>query len=489
MPTRLGAAGNCQARWHPYESDPRLFLPYHHQNGKVKLKSHIQIIMRIWTNERARKGHIHNMLQSTHGFMFLNDFPGFGGGETLMIRMAEWCTKNAIPSFWLGTINPEDDRFERGMRQAGTREIIMLPRRRGDMMIDYVSRADFQFDGIERLTVVCVGNLETVFAAESLKPRYPHITFDIFYYAVAISNIGWPDRAARFLIPLRRMVKPRGVIQEMFARNMVVYMNDGLLTHDRKVRPDVDFPAQMPILRLPVPVHKEKLDRDVILNRARQGEKTVLTCARLQFPFKGYILDLVDVFAQLSEKYPNVKLKIIGDGDGRDALKARIQKQREEVQKKIEWIPGVPYSELQRHLESAYVYVGMGTTLLDACNSGVPSISANCEQEVCETSGFFFEDWDGLGRIGRGDPVLPYLEKILSIPPEEYYNWTEQCHELFKTYYGMDGLMEQWLQLENTDKGIWISGRQIARYRSLARCCYGVYDLLRILKKKVLRHL
>lgn len=96
---------------------------------------------------------------------------------------------------------------------------------------------------------------------------------------------------------------------------------------------------------------------------------TILTVARL-VDFKiGYIKNLI----KYSLNNKKIQLVIVGSGPLKDEL-AKILDNKSP--KNIKLVPAVSYNELYEYYLNSSIYVGMGTTLLEASSMGLPSIVA-----------------------------------------------------------------------------------------------------------------
>ena len=96
---------------------------------------------------------------------------------------------------------------------------------------------------------------------------------------------------------------------------------------------------------------------------------TILTVARL-VDFKiGYIKNLI----RYSLYNKKIQLKIVGSGPLKDELAEIIEIKSA---KNIKLIPAVSHHELNEYYLNSSIYVGMGTTLLEASSMGLPSIVA-----------------------------------------------------------------------------------------------------------------
>ena len=96
---------------------------------------------------------------------------------------------------------------------------------------------------------------------------------------------------------------------------------------------DKTFPSSPPIMRLPM-ICKNDLSADKIISKGFFSN-TIITASRAEFPYKGYLLGLLDDFVYLNTKLSDIKLVIVSDGDDINILKNRINNLPSNIQQKI----------------------------------------------------------------------------------------------------------------------------------------------------------
>lgn len=209
---------------------------------------------------------------------------------------------------------------------------------------------------------------------------------------------------------------------------------------------EIDNPKEK-IFRIPMDDIDWKAEKfDLKLEKRKEGCR-ILTIARADFPFKGYIKGLIEDFSVLQKKYKNLSLKIISYGPGIDALKSWIMTAEQNGAKNIELIGETRYDLLEEYYWQAHLYVGMGTTLLDAAKYGVVSVNALLDTYQLESTGFFHEfPYLAAAEKKNSSPALNLLETAIMLPREEYEKWSEMTRELFQQYYSMDIFMDRILR-------------------------------------------
>ena len=114
-------------------------------------------------------------------------------------------------------------------------------------------------------------------------------------------------------------------------------------------------------------------------NRENGDNIIILTVARL-IKRKG-IDDLIGAVPAIVEEHKNIKLRIIGEGNMENELKALTQKL--EVSKYIDFLGYIPHAEIATYYSSSDIFVlpskneGMSNTVLEAMASGLPIITTD----------------------------------------------------------------------------------------------------------------
>lgn len=154
--------------------------------------------------------------------------------------------------------------------------------------------------------------------------------------------------------------------------------------------------------------------------KERAEEFRIVTCARFDFPHKGYILGLVDSFAALKKNHPQLKLVIVGYGLDENRLREKIAALPPEVSADITLTGALTLEQMKEEFYKGHLNVGLAGALFDGAACGIPSLLTRHYCEACETYGFI----DGIeGNFLRNDPaedVTVYVEQTLRMSDEEY---------------------------------------------------------------------
>jgi len=126
----------------------------------------------------------------------------------------------------------------------------------------------------------------------------------------------------------------------------------------------------------------------------------VVTVARL-VPMKGYIEGLILAVSQaIREDGSDVELLIVGEGP----LLARLKwvALRAGIARRVIFNGSVAYADLPRYYREADIFVGMGTTVLEAASHGTPVLIAESYTAEFRTPGLFSE----VSGFELGEPIV-----------------------------------------------------------------------------------
>jgi len=151
----------------------------------------------------------------------------------------------------------------------------------------------------------------------------------------------------------------------------------------------------------------------------------IITIGRL-VDFKQYHFAMIDVVAALrNEGYP-FEYHIYGYGPLEEALTFYIKEKSVEDAVKLHGV--IAYHELASVFKEAFVFIGMGVAVVDACVAGVPSLVAIESNRVPETYGFYCEQNDfNTGSIDLRKKRYSIAGKLKSILDLDEDGYSELC--------------------------------------------------------------
>lgn len=146
----------------------------------------------------------------------------------------------------------------------------------------------------------------------------------------------------------------------------------------------------------------------------------IVSVGRLS-PMKEYNLYLFDVVKTLRDRGYDVNWSVYGTGEYEATMRERIRKAHLEPYIFMEGT--VPYARFRKVLEDAYVFVGMGTSILEAAMFKVPNVTANAYEREGLTCGPVYNFPPGSIGPGYAPPKLKVadeIERILRLSQTEY---------------------------------------------------------------------
>lgn len=265
---------------------------------------------------------------------------------------------------------------------------------------------------------------------EYIKRRYRKVNFKNIFWVAHFEGIGSKS--------LPKIIKPlvdkyfNKKIQELDEHNNIFYNNIGHLKYfENKYNYKVKFPSKKIYLKSPnreFTLFKEEL----VKNKYRSESFNILTISRFDFPHKGYLLGLIDNYVDLKKKYKNIKLFIIGYGEGKNQVLEKINNISNEIKKDIYLIGKVEYDKLNQYFDKVDLYIGLAGTVRDAALNSVISIPVRHYSLVCEGYGFLPESKEFIISNKKGNPIEKYIEEAINLNEEEYINLSKASYNTFE---------------------------------------------------------
>ncbi len=196
----------------------------------------------------------------------------------------------------------------------------------------------------------------------------------------------------------------------------------------------------------------------------------ILTVSRADFPYKGYMIGMLEEINQRYNEIPNIQLTIISSGEQLSELKEKINSLNPKVKEIIELIDGVTPDKLPNYYKNTDLYVGMGTTVLEAADYWIPSIMTQYDTYEFVSTGFFNENPLDLGsRYIEGSSGIEQIKHIVKLSDLEYRNMQKETKNALKKNYDEDVILEKldkW-QCSNKEKLSFFSNLFLKIYFAL----------------------
>ena len=377
-----------------------------------------------------------------------------GGLQTFIIRVCQWCRKHNIDSLvFYETIDQNMKRIckEENIENFGIYSIKEIGKK--------LREKDYLYDD----NVIITFELPEFLMFERIRKKYLK-NQEVKHYLYNVSVNG--------MIFGREFTGKIGkIIYKFYQKISIMYCNNNqLLFMDKETRMaaytyyclqnDINNVYLLPMF----------ISKEPEYNIAKTRKK-ILTVSRADFPYKGYLIGLIDDFDKLCEKQ-DVYLQIVSFGKDVGKLKEKIKNSK--YHERISFFEGATLEKIRELLLESYVYIGMGTTVLDAADLGVPSIVIFHSTMKNIASGFFHENPTVIGRCGDGKPAIDLLNEILDCSIQEYKSVREKTYIGYKNNYDIECFMKRILSIHNNKKVYlknrdWIFHSLLFKLRSFRR--------------------
>ena len=314
-----------------------------------------------------------------------------------------------------------------------------------DIVIDKDSSYQTQYSLIENKYdnfVFLTYSVDEYLFINRIRRRTPKIVRS-FLYVVHYCAFSVPDTLN--LHPLKRRVlkffvklKYRRLVKSLVLNNSILFMDDPTVQETSRslniyIKDGLVFFLPYVINHYP---------DDYWSHLAKHNPFTIGTMCRMEFPFKGYVLGLIDNFVRLNDLY-DLRLIIVGGGADETILLQKLNGLPHVVQSKIEYIKSIPYSKVSSFYSKCDLVLGMGTMLLDAANNNVLALPVRSYSNCLHVGDLFLNNINCLGMKGKEKDFVEVVEHLVSMSDSDYFKLVREQYILFKSSYDIDTFINQ----------------------------------------------
>lgn len=279
--------------------------------------------------------------------------------------------------------------------------------------------------------IVLTYSIEEYIAISRIRKKNKSIVRVLYYdvHSLAFNVVRKNENITLYLFRyFLNLLKYRTLIKSLYKNKSILFMDTMSVNNTAKgLWLKFDKPL---IYHLPVKIIREELPKN------QDRPLTIGTMCRMEFPFKGYVMGLLDEFEYLHEKY-RINLLIAGSGPNEDELKYKISTLPQKFQSHIIYIPSVPYNELNIFYKNCDIFIGMGTTLIDATVNNTLAVAVRAYTMKLMLNDFFYKNVEVLEARNGGnkieDIILQYIrftkDEIKHIVVEQY-NGVEKLYSI-----------------------------------------------------------
>jgi glycosyltransferase involved in cell wall biosynthesis len=361
-------------------------------------------------------------------FLFVSTIlgPTIGGTETLIARMSKWLLDRGHQVTLLtNSVGDFRDIFDGGLQviEAGDRIL--------DLCYLHGVKTTWSDLHVPPPDVIKAFNLTaswiSTLMALKIKPT-PKIIFGNYN----------PDTIPKSRHPFKHNA------QRLYLRNLITNYPDGsilCMTKEQVAEFQKLCGNRKKVNFWPLPV--EDPSRNAPARAPRQGN--IVSIGRLD-PLKGYNLYMIDVMAHLRSKNLPATWTVYGEGGLREEMDTRIHELGLNDAVRLEG--NLPYRKLAEALREAYLFVGMGTSVIEAALCGVPTVVAL----GYDTTGVTYGPLQRFPFGNCGEPmatppnttVEAEIERILGLSEVGYRQEVQETKQYAKSY-DMDKTMGRFL--------------------------------------------
>ena len=382
----------------------------------------------------------HRTSNAVH-FLFISTFLGpIGGIETLIARMSKWLVKRGHVVTLLSDPLPKGGQlFPKEMR------IVEAPDQLSEFFLCHKTGKLWSDLCGGRPDVIKAFDLKASWIASVLASRLspaPKLLFGNYfpYITAPRRNRLKYDTWSLLLLNLKHN----------FGDDSILCMSTEQITELRRYYGSIRNPILWP---LPVesPVAYD------LPRTPRLGQ--VVSIGRLA-PMKEYNIYMIDVIARLRQKGLPVIWTVFGEGGLADPMNAKIRALG--MGDAIQLKGNLPYTEFASALKNAYVFVGMGTSVIEAALCGVPGVVALAHDTTGVTYGPLYQL--PFGNCGEHTDETPSttveaeIERVLGLSKQGYEQEVEKTQQ-YARRYDMDVSMERFLDIVATARPPRVSSK------------------------------
>ena len=243
------------------------------------------------------------------------------------------------------------------------------------------------------------------------KISYTKATFKAIYYCVhPTSDCFFKNNSILRALFQKTIAK---LLLDFNKDNCVIYMDDDTLSNNLDFYGIIDKKNSFKIL--PLPYNTE----NTTVHKRNSGIFCILTVTRADFPYKGYVLGMLEDFDENHDKLPNFELTIISNGNDINLLRQKIDSLKN-IKDNVILIEGVSPNKLPYYYSNSDLYIGMGTTVLEAADYSVPIIMTAYNTNYFTSTGLFHDNPMDLGSCNYSEKGIDKTIYVSRLSDEQY---------------------------------------------------------------------
>lgn len=374
--------------------------------------------------------------------IILNDTLGaFGGSHTMFVRMCEWYRQHNIKVVFICD-SRENEEIANKLESLDVKIFVLDTRK-----INETAALLIKLSRIEEIRVLNF-SWDRYLDVEQVKKKY-HLLIDNIVYCILPTTFVKGGTFKKNILINGILNSYKRILKKMCDNNAIV-MQDEIDIEKTESYYHIKLRPRPDIVRLPMKV--DELDREKII---KQGylSKTIMTGCRADFPFKGYVIGLVDDFLKLKKEFPDTKLLIICDGEDIEQLDKKMKEIPEAYHDSVTYLRWVSYEEIKSKMEQSMLFIGMGSSVLESSLRYKPSIVSRYYTLENLAESFTKDNPNDIeAKENVKTPAYSLIRQVLCMSYDEYRDLSIQSHDVIKDMYGIDMIMDKLMTHHSNNK-------------------------------------
>ncbi len=371
--------------------------------------------------------------------IIINDTLGaYGGTHTLTLRICIWLQRNGFESIVL--CNDVDNKEIVDALKSNNTRVVQLDSTNINETYNFVSKI-LEKDELRIISYMWDKYLDMERLKQSKGISFGNILYCVHYGTFLIGST-YPN-------PIKQIVRIYYYkIYNRMNHNKSVVMMDEDTTKKTSEWFRKDCSPFTPFVRIPMICEEIPNSKDIILSG--YDSNVIMTASRAEFPYKGYLIGLIDLFEALKEKYNSLKLVMVSGGEPEDekTIKKQIEKLPDSIKNDIEFHDWMDYDELKKQLEKCKLFIGMGTSVLDAGLKYKPSIAVKYNTyEVIASDMLSEKPWMVTADENCSSQAIDLVRRILDMDVDEYIVESYKTFEKVKNCYDIESNLKKLLNI------------------------------------------
>jgi len=375
-------------------------------------------------------------------FVIYDTLGVYGGSHTLMLRMAEWLNSRNIKMTIIGTSISNTEVVEKLEKE----NVKIIEGDLGNAKKGYHIISSLLEE--EPIKMYCF-SWNHYLDVERIKKKYV-LEFDSFVYCIHPETF---KKGSGFKTQIARkysIATYRKILKRMNDNRSLISL-DEINIKESESYLQCDLGNTTPIVYLPM-YCLERSDAEEIIKYG-YNSNVLLTAARADFPYKGYMVGLIDLFAQIKHSFPEIVLEIVASGDDIQILKDKIDSQNQTIRDSIRLYGWVEYDKLKALMRKCRVFIGMGTSVFDATLQYKPSIVVKFNTMECISNHFVVENPTFMTVAPEcNESALKRIMEAFEWDFDEYRKQSYLSFSKTKEIYDINIRMEQLVNAETISK-------------------------------------